>query len=62
MGTAHFLLLLSINLSIILLVGLSMAVLSTAPSFSQDKEIHRVVTTLDKNNKCRAATYDHSHV
>ena len=40
---------------ITLLVGLSMAVLSAAPSFAQDKEIHRVVTTLDKSNKsCRS--------
>jgi hypothetical protein len=37
--------------SITLLVGLSMAVLSAAPSLAQDKEIHRVVTTLDKSNK-----------
>jgi mannose-6-phosphate isomerase-like protein (cupin superfamily) len=42
---------------ITLLVGLSMAVLSAAPSFAQDKEIHRVVTTLDKSNKS-AALYD----
>ena len=36
---------------ITLLVGLSMAALSAAPSLAQDKEIHRVVTTLDKSNK-----------
>jgi hypothetical protein len=42
---------------ITLLVGLSMAVLNAAPSFAQDKEIHRVVTTLDKSNKS-AALYD----
>jgi len=40
-----------------LLVGLTVAVLSAAPSFAQDKEIHRVVTTLDKSNKS-AALYD----
>ncbi len=40
-----------------LLVGLTMALLSAAPSFAQDKEIHRVVTTLDKSNKS-AALYD----
>jgi hypothetical protein len=28
-----------------------MAALSAAPSLAQDKEIHRVVTTLDKSNK-----------
>jgi mannose-6-phosphate isomerase-like protein (cupin superfamily) len=42
---------------ITLLVGLSMAVLTAAPSFAQDKEIHRVVTTLDKSNKS-VALYD----
>jgi len=36
---------------ITLLVGLSMAALSAAPSLAQDKEIHRVVTTLDKNDR-----------
>jgi hypothetical protein len=39
-----------------------MGLLSAALSFAQDKEIHRVVTTLDKNNKCWAAAFDHSHV
>ena len=34
-----------------LLFGLSMAALSAAPSLAQDKEIYRVVTALDKNNK-----------
>jgi hypothetical protein len=34
-----------------LLFGLTMAVLSAAPSLAQDNEIHRIVTTLDKNNK-----------
>jgi mannose-6-phosphate isomerase-like protein (cupin superfamily) len=42
---------------ITLLVGLSMAALNAAPSFAQEKEIHRVVTTLDKSNKS-AALYD----
>jgi mannose-6-phosphate isomerase-like protein (cupin superfamily) len=36
---------------ITILVGLSMAALNAAPSLAQDKEIHRVVTTLDKSNK-----------
>jgi hypothetical protein len=36
---------------ITMLVGLSMAALNAAPSMAQDKEIHRVVTTLDKSNK-----------
>jgi naringenin degradation protein FdeH len=39
------------------LVGLSMAVLGATPSLAQDKEIHRVVTTLDNSNKS-AALYD----
>jgi mannose-6-phosphate isomerase-like protein (cupin superfamily) len=36
---------------ITLLVGLSMAALSAAAALAQDKEIHRVVTAIDKNNK-----------
>jgi hypothetical protein len=36
---------------ITMLIGLSMAALNAAPSLAQDKEIHRVVTTLDKSNK-----------
>jgi mannose-6-phosphate isomerase-like protein (cupin superfamily) len=40
-----------------LLVGLSIAALSTAPSFAQEQGIHRVVTTLDKSNKS-TALYD----
>ena len=36
---------------ITMLVGLSMAALNAAPSMAQDKEIHRVVTALDINNK-----------
>ncbi len=34
-----------------LLVGLSMAALSAAAALAQEKEIHRVVTAIDKNNK-----------
>ena len=36
---------------ITLLVGLTMAAMSAVPALAQDKEIYRVVTTLDKSNK-----------
>jgi hypothetical protein len=36
---------------IALLIGISIAALNATPSLAQDKEVHRVVTTLDKSNK-----------